>query len=149
MYPCARGCKSTCLWLFIHIHVALYPRAEFGNAHGRSAKFLKCNSPQWRSLLCIWATEHNGVMRYAPWCRISLSVLATAQNHFIRAQNHKACCILYRNNENNSTCIDCTTQGLYYLLSKLEMPPCLEQSDSVLGATVQNEIFFNFDISAN
>jgi hypothetical protein len=119
LHPHARGHVSTCAWLCIthapchistwsriHVHVAVYPHAEFSySLWALVQNIVKLYSPQSRILLCAHATAQNFVMCYKPTGQNSVKSYYGPRSRIIdqsadsQEPHIKACSILLRHNE--------------------------------------------------
>ncbi len=101
MYPHARDCVSTCTWLYIYMHVAVYPRARshvsmWSCIHMHVAVYPRQNLAMHYGPYCsaesgsaLWATAQNFVKRISHSAESGSALWATADN-FIKSYGHGA-----------------------------------------------------------
>jgi hypothetical protein len=137
VYPCVRGCISTCMWPCIHVHVAVYPLAR-----GCVSKWPCIHVRIW---LCVMGhSSESGSVLNGPLRRISLSTVGHVAESFTTAQNHRKFI------EKLATTFQGRVRQKVYIYiihyprpipSILEILPSLEKKiDSALWATTQNDI---------
>ncbi len=131
MYPHARGHVSTCMQLYIYVHVAVYPHAQ-GHV---CINVVNCphacgclSMSEFR--YALWATEQNLAQHCGPLHRILLSAMGHGTESLTTTQNHSKFIEKFATTYKGTVKQKVYIYKLHYprlIPSKLEILPSLEK----------------------